>query len=124
MAATATSTAKVKGGAEHDESCPAGGSNNKEEGQSMHFVSLQGLCNASTLQSVTTASMDSGKMTKNMSASDKNSKSVIDAPKVPVTPINATATATTAGASPQIHFYNNNSTDGYIMFNYRAKLQE
>eukprot|EP00957_Ditylum_brightwellii_P021284 1605758-Ditylum_brightwellii.AAC.1 len=99
-AATATSPAKVKGGDEHDESCQAGGSSSKEEGQSMHFVSLPSLCNDSTLQSVTTAGMGSSKTTMNMSVSDKNSKSVIDAPKVPVTPANATASVTTAGALP------------------------
>eukprot|EP00957_Ditylum_brightwellii_P160708 12234958-Ditylum_brightwellii.AAC.1 len=41
---------------------------------------------------------------KNMIMSDKNSKSVVDAPNVLVTPTNATATAPTAGASPQIRF--------------------
>eukprot|EP00957_Ditylum_brightwellii_P060382 4584467-Ditylum_brightwellii.AAC.1 len=79
--ATATSTAKVKGGDEHDESCQAGGTSSKEEGQSMPFVSLPSSCIASTLQSMTTASIGSGKTTTNTSMSDKNSKSVIDAPK-------------------------------------------
>eukprot|EP00957_Ditylum_brightwellii_P084270 6407219-Ditylum_brightwellii.AAC.1 len=71
-----------------------------------------------------TAGMGSSDTTMNTSMSDKISKSVIDAPKVPVTPDNASATATTAWALPQIHFYNSNSIDGLIVFNYRAKLQE
>eukprot|EP00957_Ditylum_brightwellii_P011390 861052-Ditylum_brightwellii.AAC.1 len=79
---------------------------------------------ACTLYSMTTAGMGSGKMATNVSMSDENSKSVIDAPKVPVTPTNATATATTAGVLPQIYFYDSNSTDSLIVFNYRAKLQE
>eukprot|EP00957_Ditylum_brightwellii_P183311 13963101-Ditylum_brightwellii.AAC.1 len=103
-ATTPTSTANVKEGDEHDERCWAGGNSSKEEGQSMHFVSLLNSCNASTLQSMITAGMGSGKMTTNTSVSDKNSKSVINAPKVSVTLANATATATTAGALPQIHF--------------------
>eukprot|EP00957_Ditylum_brightwellii_P112673 8589139-Ditylum_brightwellii.AAC.1 len=44
--------------------------------------------------------------------------------KVPVTPFNVTATATTTGASPQIHFYDSNSMDSLIVINYRSKLQE
>eukprot|EP00957_Ditylum_brightwellii_P173501 13209907-Ditylum_brightwellii.AAC.1 len=79
--ATATSTTKVRGGDEHDEICWVGGGSSKEEGQNMHFVSLPSSYNASTLQSMTTAGMGSGKMTTNMSMSDKSSKSVIDAPK-------------------------------------------
>eukprot|EP00957_Ditylum_brightwellii_P011942 900883-Ditylum_brightwellii.AAC.1 len=59
-----------------------------------------------------------------MSMSDKNAKTVINAPKVPVTPANATATATTAGALTQMHFYDSNIMDGLVVFNYRAKLQE
>eukprot|EP00957_Ditylum_brightwellii_P111485 8503552-Ditylum_brightwellii.AAC.1 len=110
-AATASSTAKVKGGDDHDEICWSGGGSSKEEGQHMHFVSLPSLCNASTLKSVTAACKGSGKATSNTSVSDKNSRSAIDAPKVHVTPANATATATTAGELPQIHFYDSNSTD-------------
>eukprot|EP00957_Ditylum_brightwellii_P140890 10732695-Ditylum_brightwellii.AAC.1 len=124
MTATATSIAKVKGGDEHDESCWNGDGSSKEEGQSMHFLSLPSLCNASTLQSMMTAGMGSSKTTTNMSVFDKNSKFVINAPKVPATPANVTATATTAGAFQQIQFYNSNCTDGSIVFKYRAKLQE
>eukprot|EP00957_Ditylum_brightwellii_P010875 824351-Ditylum_brightwellii.AAC.1 len=124
VAATATSTVKVKGGDKHNESYQTGGGSSKKEGQSMHFVSPPNLCNVSTLQSVTTASMGNSKMTTNTSVSDKNSKSVIDVSKVPVTPTNATATTMTAGTSPQINFYNSIITDSSIVFKYRAKMQE
>jgi len=117
-AATATATAKAKGEEEHEESCQAGGGSSEEEGRSMHFVSPPSSCNASSLQSVTTAGMGSGETTANTSVSDKNSKSVIDAPTA------ATAAATAAGAAPRMHFYDSDSTDGSIVFNYRAKLQE